>query len=292
MKFQRFMRIIKYLIQFIIICIFYVIFKIIGVKLSSFLSGKLFEIIGPVFRSKKIIDNNIRKAFPDYNCEELNKIKSSMWNNYGRVFAEYMFIKKFRNGELNKNIILEGEEILQDIKINKKKVVFISGHFSNFELMAMQIEKIGIKVAAIYRPLNNIFLNQIMEKIRKNYICKYQIKKGIGGIKELVKLNNDGFSTALMIDQRVSEGIKSNFFNKKAFTTTIPAQLIKKYKIPVVPIFIERFDNVKFKITVIKPINFDVNKSVEDITDHLNKILENFIKEKPDYWIWSHNRWK
>ena len=215
-----------------------------------------------------------------------------MWNNYGRVFAEYMFIKNFRSGELNKNIILEGEEVLQDIKINKKRVVFISGHFSNFELMAMQIEKIGIKIAAIYRPLNNIFLNQIMEKIRKNYICKYQIKKGIGGIKELVKLNNDGFSTALMIDQRVSEGVKSNFFNEKAFTTTIPAQLVNKYKIPVVPIFIERFDNVKFKITVVKPINFDENKSVEDITDHLNKILENFIKNKPNYWIWSHNRWK
>ena len=131
-----------------------------------------------------------------------------------------------------------------------------------------------------------------MEKIRKNYICKYQIKKGIGGIKELVKLNNDGFSTALMIDQRVSEGVKSNFFNEKAFTTTIPAQLVKKYKIPVVPIFIERFDNVKFKITVVKPINFDENKSVEDITDYLNKILENFIKDKPNYWIWSHNRWK
>tara|TARA_B100000212_G_scaffold170851_1_gene128424 strand:+ start:317 stop:1177 length:861 start_codon:yes stop_codon:yes gene_type:complete len=286
------MRKIKYFLQFIIIILFFFIFKILGIKLASFLSGKIFQIVGPLFRSKEVINSNIKIAFPKINERDLKKISTSMWNNYGRVFAEYMFIKKFRNGELNKNIILEGEEILQDIKINKKKVVFISGHFSNFELMAMQIEKIGIKVAAIYRPLNNIFLNQIMEKIRKNYICKYQIKKGIGGIKELVKLNNDGFSTALMIDQRVSEGIKSNFFNRKAFTTTIPAQLIKKYKIPVVPIFIERFDNVKFKITVVKPINFDVNKSVEDITDHLNKILENFIKEKPDYWIWSHNRWK
>ena len=286
------MRKIKYFLQFIIIILFFFIFKILGIKLASFLSGKIFQIVGPLFRSKEVINSNIKIAFPKINERDLKKISTSMWNNYGRVFAEYMFIKKFRNGELNKNIILEGEEILQDIKINKKKVVFISGHFSNFELMAMQIEKIGIKVAAIYRPLNNIFLNQIMEKIRKNYICKYQIKKGIGGIKELVKLNNDGFSTALMIDQRVSEGVKSNFFNEKAFTTTIPAQLVKKYKIPVVPIFIERFDNVKFKITVVKPINFDENKSVEDITDHLNKILENFIKEKPDYWIWSHNRWK
>ena len=286
------MRKIKYFLQFIIIILFFFIFKILGIKLASFLSGKIFQIVGPLFRPKELINSNIKRAFPKIDEINLKKISTSMWNNYGRVFAEYMFIKNFRSGELNKNIILEGEEVLQDIKINKKRVVFISGHFSNFELMAMQIEKIGIKIAAIYRPLNNIFLNQIMEKIRKNYICKYQIKKGIGGIKELVKLNNDGFSTALMIDQRVSEGVKSNFFNEKAFTTTIPAQLVKKYKIPVVPIFIERFDNVKFKITVVKPINFDKNKSVEDITDHLNKILENFIKDKPNYWIWSHNRWK
>ena len=286
------MRKIKYFLQFIIIILFFFIFKILGIKLASFLSGKIFQIVGPLFRPKELINSNIKRAFPKIDEINLKKITTSMWNNYGRVFAEYMFIKNFRSGELNKNIILEGEEILQDIKINKKRVVFISGHFSNFELMAMQIEKIGIKIAAIYRPLNNIFLNQIMEKIRKNYICKYQIKKGIGGIKELVKLNNDGFSTALMIDQRVSEGAKSNFFNEKAFTTTIPAQLVKKYKIPVVPIFSERFDNVKFKITVVKPINFDENKSVEDITDHLNKILENFIKNKPNYWIWSHNRWK
>ena len=286
------MRKIKYFLQFIIIILFFFIFKILGIKLASFLSGKIFQIIGPIFRPKELINSNIKRAFPKIDEINLKKISTSMWNNYGRVFAEYMFIKNFRSGELNKNITVEGEEILQDIKINKKRVVFISGHFSNFELMAMQIEKIGIKIAAIYRPLNNIFLNQIMEKIRKNYICKYQIKKGIGGIKELVKLNNDGFSTALMIDQRVSEGAKSNFFNEKAFTTTIPAQLVKKYKIPVVPIFIERFDNVKFKITVVKPINFDENKSVEDITDHLNKILENFIKDKPNYWIWSHNRWK
>ena len=104
------------------------IFKIIGVKLSSFLSGKLFEIIGPVFISKKIIYNNIRKAFPDYNSEELNKIKSSMWNNYGRVFAEYLYMKNFRDGNLSKNISLEGEDVLLNIRDQNKKVIFISGH--------------------------------------------------------------------------------------------------------------------------------------------------------------------
>ncbi len=286
------MKNIKYFFQFIIIIVFFLTFKILGIKFASFFSGKVFQIIGPLFRSKKLIYSNIKKAFPNINENDLKKIYTSMWNNYGRVFAEYIFIKKFRKGRLSNNIVIEGAEILENIKRNKHRVIFISGHFSNFELMAMQIEKMGIKVAAIYRPLNNIFLNQIMEKIRKNYICKFQIKKGIGGTKELVRLIKEGFSTALMIDQRVSEGIQSNFFDEKAYTTTIPAQLVKKYKIPVVPIFIERFDNIKFKMTVDKPINFEENKSVEEITNELNKLLENMIRQKPNNWIWSHNRWK
>ena len=286
------MKKIKYFLQFILIIIFFFIFKVLGIKLASNLSGKTFQMIGPLFRSKILIYSNIKKALPNIKQNELNEIYTSMWNNYGRVFAEYMFIKKFRHDQLNDNIIVNGGEILENIKLNKQRVVFISGHFSNFELMAMQIEKMGIKVAAIYRPLNNIFLNRIMEKIRKNYICKFQIKKGIGGTKELVRLIKDGFSTALMIDQRVSEGIQSNFFGKKAFTTTIPAQLVKKYKIPVVPIFIERFDNIKFKMTVEKPIYFQENKSIEEITNELNKLLEDMILKKPNYWIWSHNRWK
>ena len=286
------MKKIKYFLQFILIIIFFFIFKVLGIKLASNLSGKTFQMIGPLFRSKRLIFSNIKKALPNIKQNELNEIYNSMWNNYGRVFAEYMFIKKFRQDRLSSNIVIEGGEILENIKRNKQRVVFISGHFSNFELMAMQIEKMGIKVAAIYRPLNNIFLNRIMEKIRKNYICKFQIKKGIGGTKELVRLIKDGFSTALMIDQRVSEGIQSNFFGKKAFTTTIPAQLVKKYKIPVVPIFIERFDNIKFKMTVEKPIYFQENKSIEEITNELNKLLEDMILKKPNYWIWSHNRWK
>jgi len=286
------MKKIKYFLQFILIIIFFFIFKVLGIKLASNLSGKTFQMIGPLFRSKRLIYSNIKKALPNIKQNELNEIYNSMWNNYGRVFAEYIFIKKFRQDRLSSNIVIEGGEILENIKRNKQRVVFISGHFSNFELMAMQIEKMGIKVAAIYRPLNNIFLNRIMEKIRKNYICKFQIKKGIGGTKELVRLIKDGFSTALMIDQRVSEGIQSNFFGKKAFTTTIPAQLVKKYKIPVVPIFIERFDNIKFKMTVEKPIYFQENKSIEEITNELNKLLEDMILKKPNYWIWSHNRWK
>ena len=282
----------KYFFQFILIIFIFLIFKILGVKISSFIGGKLFELIGPMFRSKKIINENIKRAFPKIEQKKFDNIKSLMWNNYGRVFAEYIFLKEFRYGKLRDNIIIDGQEILKKIKDDNKKVVFISGHFSNFELMAMQIDKLGIKIGAIYRPLNNFFLNIIMEKIRKKYICKNQIKKGVGGLKELLRLNKEGYSTALMIDQRVSQGIRSNFFDQRAFTTTIPAQLVKKFDIPVVPIFIERYENLQFKMRVFKPINFSKEESIENITEKLNKILETMIINNPNNWIWTHNRWK
>ena len=286
------MRYIKYLIEFLFVIIFFVLFKILGPNNSSDLGGKLFEKIGHIFRPKKLIHSNIKRAIPDINSKNLKKITKLMWNNYGRIFAEYIFIKEFRFGKLSSNIKIEGQEIINEIIKLDKQVVFISGHLSNFELMAMHLEKSGVKLSAIYRPLNNIFLNPIMEYIRKKYICKNQIKKGIGGLKKLINYKKKNYSTALMIDQRVSEGIQSNFFNAKAFTTTIPAQLIKKFNVPVVPIYIERTDKISFKITIHKPVNFPENHSIQNITDELNFILEKMILNKPEYWIWSHNRWK
>ena len=209
------MSLVKYFIQFLIIIIFFIIFKILGLKIASATSGKIFSLIGPFFRSKKIIRLNILRAIPDLKEKEIKKIIHNMWNNYGRILAEYVFIKDFRNNILNDNLIINGQEILEEIKRDNKPVIFISGHFNNFELMAMHLEKSGVNLAAVYRPLNNKFLNFVMEKIRIKYICKKQIKKGISGTKQLLSFFKTGSSIALMIDQRVSQGIKSNFFNHK-----------------------------------------------------------------------------
>ena len=286
------MKYLNYFFQFLFVVFFFSLFKLLRLNFSSKIGGKLFEKIGPLFRSKKLIQKNIKRAFPHINEENLDKIVKLMWNNYGRLFAEYIFIKDFRNGKYSSNIKIEGQDILEKIKKNGQQVVFVSGHLSNFELMAMHLEKTGIQLCAIYRPLNNIFLNPLMEKIRNKYICKYQIKKGIGGVKSLIKLMKNNFSTALMIDQRVSEGILSNFFEKPALTTTIPAQLVKKFNIPVVPVYIQRIGDVKFEIIINEPIIYDQNSSIQKITDDLNLILEKMILKKPNQWIWSHNRWK
>ena len=286
------MKYIKYFFQFIFVIVFFSIFKILGPKVSSNLGGKLFEIIGPIFRSKDTIKKNLQIAMANITNQEINKISKLMWNNYGRVFAEYMFIKEFRFNKLGSNIQIEGQDIIENLKKNNKSAVFISGHFANFELMAMHLEKSGLNLCAIYRPLNNIFINKVMERIRKRYICKNQIKKGIGGVKNLISFTKKNYSTALMIDQRVSEGTLSNFFKKKAYTTTIPAQLVKKFNMPIIPVHIERLNGLKFKIKIFKPLYFEENSSIQYITDELNLVLQEMVKLNPYQWIWSHNRWK
>ena len=286
------MKYIKYFLQFSFVVIFFSIFRILGPKVSSNLGGKLFEIIGPIFRSKNIIKKNLQIAMNNISNQEINKTSKLMWNNYGRVFAEYMFIKDFRFNKLGSNIQVEGQDILENLKKNNHSAIFISGHFANFELMAMHIEKSGLDLCAIYRPLNNIFINKIMERIRKKYICKNQIKKGIGGVKNLINFTKKNYSTALMIDQRVSEGTLSNFFNKKAYTTTIPAQLVKKFNMPVIPVYIERLNGLNFKIKICKPLYFEEKSSIQYITDELNLVLQEMLKLNPYQWIWSHNRWK
>ena len=286
------MKIIKYFFEFIFIIILLIIFKILGFKLASNMGGYIGKKIGPLFRSKQTILTNIKNAFPSANKADLELIIQSMWENYGRILAEYVFLKDFRKEKLNDYLEIEGKEHLNKVRDSNEQVVFVSGHFNNFELMAMQIEKSGINLAAIYRPLNNIFLNGIMEKIRKKYICKNQIKKGRSGTRELLKSFNNKKSIALMIDQRVSEGEKSNFFGQDAFTTTIPAQLVKKFGCKIVPIHIERYNDFYFKMKVEEPINYNKDSTIDEITLSLNKLLENMILKNPEQWIWSHNRWK
>ena len=288
------MKIINHFIQFVTIITCFFLFKLIGVNLASFLGSCLGKFFGPFFRSKKIIKKNLQIYSKDISESEIKKISNDMWSNIGRTFSEYVFLNKFKP-KYNR-IKTIGLEHLDEIKKNNEPVVFVSGHFANFELMAMKLYDEGIKLAAIYRPLNNKFLNPLMEYLRKKYICPNQIKKGKIGLKELLDKCNNNYSIALMIDQRVSEGIKADLFNKLTFTTTIPAQLALRYKCKIIPIDIERLNGPNFKMSINNPMNFNDlennKKNIEAITIKLNKILEKMINKNRGQWIWTHNKWK
>ena len=291
------MKIIKYFLEFVSIISLFFIFKIIGLKNASNLGSVLGRFIGPLFRSKEIIKQNIKTALGEIDKKEENMIINSMWSNIGRTFAEYVFLKDFKFNRTNfDHIKINGINYLEEIKKNNETVIFYSCHFANFELMAMELDKFGIKCAAIYRPLNNFFLNPLMEYLRMKYICPIQIPKGRMGMREIIGKVKDGYSIALMVDQRVSEGPRTPFFNKLAHTTTIPAQLALKYNCKLVPISIERKDGTNFEMTIYEPYEVkktkDSSADIQNITQKINHIMEEIIIKNPKQWIWSHNRWK
>ena len=285
------MKSIRYFLEYIFIIIFFNLFKLLGYRISSEIGCLLGKTLGPFFRSKKTITNNLIKFDNSLTPERITSISKEMWGNYGRILAEYPFISSFRKGDLEKYIKIENKEKLEEIK-KGQPVVFVSAHFSNFELMAMAIEKAGVSLSAIYRPLNNRMVNSIMEPLRKKYICKNQIKKGINGVRESLKFFKQGVSIAIMIDQRVSEGEKINFFSHPAYTTTIPAQFVKKFGCKIQPVHIERYDKINFKISFDEQLIFEENADNTSISLKLNQWLENKIKKNPSQWIWTHDRWK
>jgi KDO2-lipid IV(A) lauroyltransferase len=291
------MKIVKYFFECVSIISLFCIFKIIGLRNASNLGSILGKLIGPLFRSKKIIKQNIKTGLGEIDVQKESEIINDMWSNIGRTFAEYVFLKDFKFNRTNfDHMKINGVNHLDEIKKNNKPVIFYSAHFANFELMAMELDKFGIKCAAIYRPLNNFFLNPLMEYLRMKYICPNQIPKGRMGMREIIGKVKNGYSIALMVDQRVSEGPRTLFFNKPAHTTTIPAQLALKYDCKLVPISLERKEGPNFEMTIHEPYKIEKTGNNEEdtinITLKINQIIEKMIIKNPKQWIWSHNRWK
>ena len=135
-----------------------------------------------------------------------------------------------------------------------------------------------------------------MEYLRMKYICPNQIPKGRKGTREIISKVKDGYSIALMVDQRVGEGLRISFFNQLAHTTTIPAQLALKYDCKLVPISLKRIGDISFEMTVHEPYQIqktgDTDQDIKKITLKINQIIEKMITKNPTQWLWSHNRWK
>ena len=283
-------KVIKYFFQSIIVYLLFLVGRILGLTISRKLFAALFVFLGPILKSNKIAKKNLKIIDHKISNDEMKKIIEKMWKNYGITFIEYVYLKHFRKNNSYLGVKDEGN-LLQIIK-EKKPVIFVSGHFANFELMSMEISKKGIPLATVYRPLNNFFLNPFMEFLRKKYICKNQIKKGIGGVRESINYLKKKNSIALMIDQRVSEGEKIDFFNKSAFTTTLPAQLSIKFNIDILPVYIERDKENNYKIEFQKRIHpKDFSNKIE-LTKKLNRVLEKMVVRNLYQWILTHNRWK
>ncbi len=272
---------------------FFYLFKILGVRISSFLGGSILLCYGLFSRRNNIVKKNLKRVFPQITEKKQNQIINEMWFHFGRVIGEYPNLNRLEIGE-NKNISVSNEENLIKPLQNNKNCLFFSAHLGNWELTSHALTENGFNINFIYRAPNNKYVDDLLRKIRFRYGVGL-IKKGPEGARECIKvLSNNGGNIGMLIDQKMNDGISTKFFNKNVMTPSAIAKFALKFKCPIIPAFCIREYGTNFRIEYLEPISYEKIKSLsseEKIMNHLNKIVEIWIRKYPDQWIWIHNRW-
>ena len=283
---------IRYLFEAILGLKLLILSKILGLKLSTKTFSWFFSNLGPKLKISNQAKDNLCLAFPGIKEAEIESIIFKMWENIGMVAAEFFHLKKISE-EKNNRISVSGEEHIK--KYENNGVIFVSGHFANWEIIPLILRNYRSKVGGIYRHSNNFFVNSWVVKQRYNNTTPIQIRKGSSGAREMLSLLKENGAVAMLVDQKLSSGVKVNFFGSEAMTSDGAATLAIKYNYPVVPINVERTQGSNFNVRFYPEIKInktsDKQNDIRIFTSEINKFLEECITSKPESWFWLHNRW-
>lgn len=284
---------IKNILEYFLLISFYKISKFIGIRFSSLLGGVVLFVYGKFSLKNKIALKNLNKVFPSKNLKQKKTIINRMWFHFGRVIGEYPHLEKF-NALGSENITIEGLENLTDPLKKNKNCLFFSAHLGNWELTSHPLTELGYTISFIYRPPNNPFVDNLLRRIRKKYGVNL-IRKGPSGAKECIKvLKSNKGNIGMLMDQKMNDGIKANFFGYEVMTASAIARFAIKFKCPIIPAICKRVNGTRFLIKYYPEIKYEKILELEselNIINYLNRYIENWIKESPEQWIWVHNRW-
>lgn len=270
-------------------------FRVLGIEASSALGGWIARQVGPLLRPHKVGLANLSVVFPNMTETERQAILRAAWDNIGRTCAEYAHFDKLTVGGPDSRITIKGIEHLEPILAEGKNAIFVSGHFANWELMPMGLRAAGLKAAEVYRAANNPYVDRWIVDLRKTFVLPHQVAKGAGGARRLMELARDGFHIAMLVDQKMNEGLPAPFFGREAMTSTAAAVLALRYDMPIVPASITRKPGARFEVTIYPPLPLPDADSrsarIEGLTRACNAFLEERIVERPGQWLWFHNRW-
>ena len=283
---------IKDIIEYSVFRFFLILFNLLPIKISRKIGSRIFLFFGKLSKYHLIAIQNCKIVFPDLKKKEINSIINKSWENLGQTIFELIKLKAlFEDKKLIKVI---GNENIKEIKNRNIPSIFISIHHSNWEIAVPLLDRLGIHTGAIYRHINNSLIDKLIYQkrnaslISKNSFYTPKGKKSAKDIIEGIKINKSIF---LLIDQKDSAGEKISLFGKNAKTQIGFLKIARKYNMPIIPMQNQRLENGKFEITFHKPI-YNNNKAISDKTTMLNihKMIEKWIKSKPDQWFWQHNR--
>jgi KDO2-lipid IV(A) lauroyltransferase len=270
------------------------LFRLLGVDFASAAGGVLGRTIFYRTDLTKRARANLVAAYPEKAADEIESILLEMWDNLGRTVAEYAHLRKFADRK-HRRIEIANFDIADRALATGKGILFISGHLGNWEALPIGAYQHGVEGGAVYRPVNNPYVDRwIVEQRRKNG-PKDQITKGAQGTRRIFTLLRAGKAIFMLVDQKTNEGLPVPFFGRDAMTTPVPAALALKLGAVIVPIGNERLNGARFRMTVHEPVAFaptgDHDRVVLALTARINEIIEGCVRYRPSQWLWIHRRW-
>lgn len=273
-------------------------FRVIGIDAASFIAGKFLRILGPMLPSvARRAHDNLQRIFPDWTDAQIQQTTKGVFENLGRTAAEFAHLKAFTVNGANGRLFVHGFEHAQAALARGRPVIFFSAHLANWEIMAIALKQLGIKNAVVYRAANNPLVDGMIIQLRANVMSRLQIPKGPLGARQVIEAVKDGYSLAMLVDQKMNDGIQLDFFGHPAMTAPAPARIAQKYGLTIMPGAIVRRKGARFDlyfrppVFVAEPEQSPDAKTTEAITQKLNDALEKEIRAHPEQWLWLHRRW-
>ena len=274
--------------------VLYSCFAILPVDIASALGGW----IGRTFGKRLTVSNNARRnlknIYPNWTDNEVETVVIAMWDNLGRTAGEHPHLSKFNPFQQNSRVEVVGIEICEDLIKTNKPCLFFAGHIANWEISPMVAMGRGLKVHLVYRRANNPFFDKLVQKGRNTYDSNLY-PKGAEGAKGILKALKNGDSMAMLVDQKMNDGIAVPFLGKDAMTAPALAELAIRFQCPIIPLRVERLEGTYFRVTFFPPLQTpnteDKDTNILRIMTDVNLKLAEWIIEKPEQWLWLHNRW-
>ena len=289
------MKKLKHIAEYLLFILLTRALRLLSVDNSASLCSFIARKIGPYLRVTNTARKNLKRVYGD--DIDIEKNINDLWDNYGRYIGEFPFINVLDSSELDKRVKVIGLEKVAALKKANQPFMLFLGHQANWDFVIRKINDIYPKFGIAYRKANNPYVDREILKERENDESITMIAKGPSGAKSIIRAIKSGASIAMLVDQKMNNGIEVPFFGLPAMTAPALARISLQYKYPIVPLQIVRVGKTSyFELRLhdpLKPlIDQDIEKSCYNIMLEINKTLEQWIREKPAQWFWFHNRWK
>jgi KDO2-lipid IV(A) lauroyltransferase len=268
-------------------------FRLLPLDRASALGGALARAIGPHLRISRRARGNLRLALPELGEPEIAAVIRGMWDNLGRVAAEYPHLRRIDVFAGDGRVEVRGLEHLDRALSTGRRVILFSGHLGNWEIAALAGGQYGLDVAQIYRAANNPLVDRLIGRLRGDQ--GEMIPKGAVASRRALAALRRGGHLSLLIDQKMNDGIVVPFFGRDAMTAPALALFALRYECDVLPVRVERMEGARFRLTVYPKLPVrdtgDRDADVLALMTEVNRTLEAWIRERPEQWFWLHRRW-